>query len=1070
MFSWASETFAKLSETVAPPPTDGASRFVYCCQRGDEEGAIAAVGEIPGAGCIVNVPKGQVPLHLACLHSMAKLIRVLLSQPGASLDVLDAAGNTPLHCACMSNSPSAALAVVKMLIQECGCGMTVTCKNGSGQTPYDVAVLNAVRQYLLPLQLQQETQQALDNGGIGLIPGADMGGLKIDRSHLPPPPMGGPGNLGGPPASPYVTTPMRGGPMSGGPSPGSGGGSYPEYSPGPSSGAGGGGGYQNNGQQPYGGAAPMTPGVPAQGAYNNGPAYGGAAPMTPQAPAQGASPMPHAMHRSQSAPDGQQQPPAQTSAQPLPQAPSSGNSSQHAYSRNGSSSAAFYQPKAGESRNFVRPDGFHSSSSDKTLQQKYGHSSTANGAAMPPPPSSSGSSYSNGGGPGGQPGQVQSSPGSLNNPYSGGLSALGGVNRSARNRYPVPGHQMQQQPPQQQQQQPAGGGYSGHSYGPPGANMGMGQMGMPPAPTNFNTFNPAAAQQQQGQHQPAATAGYAPPAAATQQGQQPVYNQAAAAAAPPASPGQGYGYAPPAAAAASPAAPGGYGFNTPSPGAPNMNPYNSVGASQGAASPVAPSPSSLSNFPPPPVPYHLQNLPAATFAAPPAATVVEQPPMEASPPPAVQPYSSPARSQPIAASPRSAEQVFGAKPQLVPTPTKEMPQPEPAAATFAAPPTATFAAPPAETFAAPPAETFAAPPAETFAAPPAETFVAPPAATMEAAPPMELSPAQSFPRSQPVPSPRSAEQVFGAKPTAVSSPSETQQPEPTTPAPASGNWQPLQRRNTEDSAASASALFSKPPTATPTRVETETEGVYSSPPRQSPHSLQRTSSTEEASDVFSKRPNEVAEASDVFATSSPQVATATENANSLATAESPAKQANGETSASAASPQATDAFTKPVEAADAFATAPPQAQVEPETVPQVHDATASLMNGTSAVAPQATDVFSKPQERAAADAFATAPPQAQTDQETSSPAQEESCESVPGPELKSEVTEPPTGAVEEDEEDMMADVPLSPYRIQEEEAHAEDTMAPAQPSIASDTSLFASIGMPPPPFTKKYTR
>jgi hypothetical protein len=1023
MFSWATSTFAKLSETVAPPATDGASRFVYCCQRGDEEGAIACVPEIPGAGCIVNNAKGQVPLHLACLHSMPKLIRVLLNEPGASLDVPDAAGNTPLHCACMSNNQQAALDTVKMMIQECGSHAHVTAKNGSGQTPYDVAVLNSVRQYLLPIQLQQETQQAIDNGGAGLPPGIDMGGLKIDRSHLPPPPMGGPGNLGGAPASPYVTTPLNGG---GHGPPSSGGANYP-HSTGPASG--GGGGY-----------------------HNNGPSYGGAAPMTPGVPAQGASAMPASPYQSQSAPNGGHVPPMST-PQPPP-APSSG-ASQHAYSRNGSSSAAFYQPTAGSGRNFVKPDGFHSSSSDKNLQQKYGHSA-ANGtvSAIPPPPSSSGSSYSTGG-----PGQVQSSPGSLNNPYS-----RGGVTRSAKGRYPtydpITGQQMT--PPA-----PSSGGYNGGGYGAPGA--GMGPM---PTPTNFNTFNPAAAQQ---------PAGAAP------------------------SPGQGYGYAS-SPAAASPAAPGGYGFNAPSPGSQNRNGFNAAG-SQAAASPV--SSSSMSDFPPPPIPRHMQG-PAATFAAPPAATEPSSMKVSASSPAQ---FSSP-RSQPIA-SPRSAEQVFGARPQVEPSPAK-MQQPEPTAPApvpaqgYAQDPAGTFAAPPAATEPTPmeisapsPSQAFSSPRSQPIASPksaeqvfgarpqvepspakmqqpeptapapvpaqghvqvPAATFVAPPAATEQ--PPLEVSsppPVQSFssPRSQPIASPRSAEQVFGTRPQGVPSPMEMQVTDPTTTAPPA----PV---STMDSAASASELFSKPAASPITIVEDED----SLPARPSDLVLKRTStedsSTSTASDVFAKRPNDFTLATDVF--SKP-----VEAVGAVAAAP-PQAQPEQETvpsvqevtqlvldSTSYLMPHAIDVSSEPMKAVDAFATAPPLTQPEPETVPPVQEVTEPVLESTATAAPQATDVFSKPQERAAADAFASGPPQAHGEQETTSPAQEESGESVPEAEVKREVIEESTGAGEEHEEDM-TDVPLSPYRDEQE----VDPATRAPPPIEPDNSLFSAIGMPPPPFTKKY--
>jgi hypothetical protein len=115
--------------------------------------------------------------------------------------------------------------------------------------------------------------------------------------------------------------------------------------------------------------------------------------------------------------------------------------------------------------------------------------------------------------------------------------------------------------------------------------------------------------------------------------------------------------------------------------------------------------------------------------------------------------------------------------------------------------------------------------------------------------------------------------------------------------------------------------------------------------------------------------------------------------------------------------------------------------------------------------PQATEVFSKPQERTTADAFATGPPQAQVEQQTTSPAQEESGKSAPVLEVKSEITADSTGAGGEHEEDM-TDVPLSPYRDQQE----GDATTRAPPPTEPDSSLFSAIGMPPPPFAKKYTQ
>ena len=355
MFNWATEKLEKLSQTVAPPPEDPVSRYVYCVQKHDEAGAQACLVEIDPLYTIVQSTKGTTPLHLACGHSMVNLIRQILTIPGASTEVTDAAGNTPLHHASMSTDTVNGANVVKMLVTEYNA--SVVAKNWQGQTPYDVATLNGIRQYLLPIQLQQETQQAIDNGGVGLPPGIDMGGLRISQPAMPPPPIGG----GAPPMSPAA--------------------------------------YNNGPPNMLATPSPnMPPSVPAA----SGPPM-----VTQSAGAILAAPSSGRMERS-----------ASTSS-----APSSGNSAHREYSRSGSSSAAIL------SKAKFRPDGFHSSSSDVSLQKKYGHSShgTTPAAAIPPPPSSGNSA--------GPP------SGGSSNPYAAGSSAFGSANRygAASSRYPVYG-------------------------------------------------------------------------------------------------------------------------------------------------------------------------------------------------------------------------------------------------------------------------------------------------------------------------------------------------------------------------------------------------------------------------------------------------------------------------------------------------------------------------------------------------------------------------------------------------------------------------------------------------------
>ena len=206
MFSWATQQLEILAQTVAPPPTDAPSRFVYCVQRNDEASAQSCLAEMDPLGTLVQPTKGSYPLHLACQYNLTSMIQQLMNIPGANIQVTDFAGNTSLHYACLAES-KASIDTVRLLVTQFGA--SVVAKNSQGQTPYDVALVNTVRQYLLPLQLQQETRNALENGGLGLPPGIDLGGLQIRNSALPPPPIGG---MGGPP--PPLTTPSHTAPIS----------------------------------------------------------------------------------------------------------------------------------------------------------------------------------------------------------------------------------------------------------------------------------------------------------------------------------------------------------------------------------------------------------------------------------------------------------------------------------------------------------------------------------------------------------------------------------------------------------------------------------------------------------------------------------------------------------------------------------------------------------------------------------------------------------------------------------------------------------------------------------------
>jgi WW domain/Ankyrin repeats (3 copies) len=340
MFAWATEKLDKLSQTVAPPPTDAVGRYLYAVQRLDEDTALGCIAELDPIYTVVTASKGTYPIHVACQYSLLRLIRLIMNQPGASIQQVDANGETPLHYVCRSTQGNA-LEVVKILLMDYGAD--VCAKNAQGKYPYDVATLNSIRQHLLPLQLQKETQACLDNGGQGLPPGIDLGGLKIQNPAMPPPPTfgGGPAGAGGPPMA------------------------VSSFS------------MSAAGTSPY--APPPMP--------NDNLANSSSVPPSPQtfpSIAAVSAPVP-------------------ASSLPVPPAPRSygGRSSSNnrstddlstdpttGYARTGGSSLAVYSK--------YKADGFHSSSSDVNLQKKYGHVGSAGIGVVPPPPSS-GNSISSGG-------------------------------------------------------------------------------------------------------------------------------------------------------------------------------------------------------------------------------------------------------------------------------------------------------------------------------------------------------------------------------------------------------------------------------------------------------------------------------------------------------------------------------------------------------------------------------------------------------------------------------------------------------------------------------------------------
>lgn len=413
MFSWATSRLEQLAETVAPSaPTDSFAALRQCCQRGDDDGAVAwvyqqqqnnnsnhgdgssAAAAIDLVHSVVQPIQQQTILHWACLYALPKLLQLCLQQQQQYQQqyqqqlffVADGDGNTPLHCCALSDR-SNALDMIKTLLHAFAAAaestsldpdhnnnntsnnnnknnnaavaaVLVVHRNRAGQTAYDVAVRDTVRQYLLPLQLQAETQAAIDTGA-ALPPGTDLGGLKI-ASSLPPPPTGMmPMPMATPPLNTGMTHPTTH--------------AHHYYSTTAAT-------QSSQQYTPTPGLVPpptFPPAVPLAAPlahrYASAPAAAAAAtnnsssnsPSTEFASSTGAT---------TAVVD---KPPI--SGGGLPRAPGSTGSQQHGYARTGRSSAAILRG------GMILPDGFHSSSSDKNLHEKYGNITVLN-TALPPPP------------------------------------------------------------------------------------------------------------------------------------------------------------------------------------------------------------------------------------------------------------------------------------------------------------------------------------------------------------------------------------------------------------------------------------------------------------------------------------------------------------------------------------------------------------------------------------------------------------------------------------------------------------------------------------------------------------
>ena len=202
MFAWAEKQLERISKTVAPVPLDPGHQFKDALASGNVTTALALLSRSSNSGAggnkngvimsqdgstiqpllldahktILNTRKGSFPIHVACEYGAIDVVQVLIGEYGVSPEQVDTVGNTPLHYA-TSSSHQQAFHLVQILVQDYNVSLSV--KNMQGMTPYDVCTVNKTRQWLLPIQLQRETPQCLDDGGVGLPPGMDMGGIKL---------------------------------------------------------------------------------------------------------------------------------------------------------------------------------------------------------------------------------------------------------------------------------------------------------------------------------------------------------------------------------------------------------------------------------------------------------------------------------------------------------------------------------------------------------------------------------------------------------------------------------------------------------------------------------------------------------------------------------------------------------------------------------------------------------------------------------------------------------------------------------------------------------------------------
>lgn len=322
MFNFIFE--GKIGEMLAPISNPNQQLFLAIQHHRQEE-----VKKILSDGVVnitSNADSGYSAIHIACRYNNRLAVDILRSY-GVPLELADRNGNTPLHYSAKSGH----IDLCKFLVS---CGCTISKRNSSGQTPYDVSENHIIRQYLLPLQLQDERQQMDADPSSSAGYNAPLGTSTSYQAPPPlyPPPTSFPPTFAPPPhaglaqsqqpAAPYPAPPLA----------------YPT---------------PTFSQRP--GISPTGP--PQQNIMGNLP-----------------NPLPAMAPNTQL-----------VATAPVPPPPVGQTDYAHSTTAGiGTAGTSISNKVVAQPTRMIRPDGFHSSASDPALQKKYGHIKQEISIAPPP--------------------------------------------------------------------------------------------------------------------------------------------------------------------------------------------------------------------------------------------------------------------------------------------------------------------------------------------------------------------------------------------------------------------------------------------------------------------------------------------------------------------------------------------------------------------------------------------------------------------------------------------------------------------------------------------------------------